>query len=162
MVHFKELRITCLLMKRACWLIYLVVLFYSGMQWFVYCFFSQTYTIIISIILFIAMIKLLRLLSFNKRIASFSRTLKYTSKPLLNFMIVFTGCYMPFTMMAHMFFGRVEYSYATWRQAFQALFILILGTKHFRYCRIVRAGISLNAKCSVGQHFTCEDSIFAI
>ncbi|XP_014663634.1 PREDICTED: uncharacterized protein LOC106806271 [Priapulus caudatus] len=100
--------------------------------------YTEMYITIISIVLFIATIKLLRLLSFNKRIASFSRTLQYLKKPLGNFMLVFLLCYVPFSILAHLVFGRAVAQFATWRQSVISLFLIAGTLGEFTFSRASR------------------------
>jgi len=93
---------------------------------------NEIYTIIVSIIVFCASLKFLKLLRFNKRIGMLASTLRYAAKDLLSFSFTFGVFFFAFTMVSYCLFGPYMDSYKSFMSALGSQFRFALGQYDFK------------------------------
>lgn len=92
---------------------------------------NEIYTIIVSIIVFCASLKFLKLLRFNKRIGMLAATLRYAAKDLLSFSFTFGVFFFAFTMVSYCVFGPYMDSYKSFMSSLGSQFRFALGQYDF-------------------------------
>ena len=104
---------------------------------------NEIYTIIVSIIVFCASLKFLKLLRFNKRIGMLASTLRYAAKDLLSFSFTFGVFFFAFTMVSYCVFGPYMDSYKSFMSALGSQFRFALGQYDFK--GLIDANLMLGA-----------------
>lgn len=92
---------------------------------------DETYVTILAMLCFVATIKFLRLLRFNKRIALLSSTLSRSVTDLKLFMIMFGIVFMAYSQASYLIFGAFLGSYSGFLGSIQTLLALLLGDFDF-------------------------------
>ena len=87
----------------------------------------QLYGYILDIIIFLANIKLLKLLRFNKKINALGLTLSYIASPLLSFLLALLIVFIAFAQLSYVVFARVLLSFSTFLASCETLFTLMLS-----------------------------------
>ena len=82
---------------------------------------------VIGAISFMAIIKFLRLLRFNKHISHFASTLRMAKSDLLDFMVVFFILMTAFACVAYFAFGRDNYSLSDMIKTYESLYAMLVG-----------------------------------
>ena len=95
-------------------------------------------TAALSIVIFLATVKLLRLLRFSKQTVFLSITVRFAGKYLLSFSFVFIIIFCSFAMSGMMAFGSVVESYSSFPRACVAQFEFLLGkaVPNFQMARV--------------------------
>jgi len=88
---------------------------------------DEIYGYLLSFIIFIATVKVLKLLRFNKKMASLGMTMAYIVKPLLSFSVAWGIVFIAFAQMAYLVFARLLQSFSTFIAASNTLFTLMLN-----------------------------------
>ena len=80
---------------------------------------------------FIANLKFLRILRFNRRLLIFSMTLRYCAKDMFYYCIVFALVFAAFASAAYGLYSNDMKDFSTWIRTIETLFSTILGM----YCQ---------------------------
>ena len=80
------------------------------------------------------MIKMLKLLRFNRKVAELITTLDVATKPLLGFFVFFTIVYVAFAQFGLLVFGRTLREYSTFIATLESLFSMML--MNFNYSHL--------------------------
>ena len=83
------------------------------------------------LLVFISMVKLLRLLRFNRKVAELSSTLSISVRPLLTFIVPFINIFVAFALFAMTAFGCYIHDYTTFPSTVETLFSMML--KSFKF-----------------------------
>lgn len=92
---------------------------------------DESYVTILAMLCFVATIKFLKLLRFNKRIALLSSTLSRSVTDLKLFMIMFGIVFMAYSQATYLIFGAFLGSYSGFLGSIQTLLALLLGDFDF-------------------------------
>ena len=87
----------------------------------------QSYTYLLSIIVFLSTLKFLKLLRFNKRIGMLSSTLAVAAKPVAQFMLMFLCIFTGYTMMAYVLFNTHSLHFSSFVTTMETLFSAMLS-----------------------------------
>ncbi|XP_046579125.1 polycystic kidney disease protein 1-like 2 [Haliotis rubra] len=87
---------------------------------------DDVFTCMQGFLLFLAMLKLLRLIRFNTKITQLSTTLKKSVGPIVNFLIVFSIVFFAFTQFAYLVFGPQSSEYFSFVTSMETLFSMLL------------------------------------
>ncbi|XP_077869620.1 polycystin-1-like protein 2 [Saccoglossus kowalevskii] len=98
---------------------------------------DEIFGYIISVIVFVSILKFLRLLRFNRRMSLLGSTIKYASKDLIYFAVVFFVIFFTYGQFGYLVFGRSVYKYSDFTLAVETLFTMMLG--RFGYNEIKEA-----------------------
>lgn len=82
-------------------------------------------------VVFIATVKFIKILKFNRRMGLLGSTIIYASKDLKSFSVMFVIYFMAFCHAAYLLFGRHLKSYATFITTAEALLSMALGSFNF-------------------------------
>ncbi|XP_070533290.1 polycystin-1-like protein 2 isoform X1 [Ptychodera flava] len=88
---------------------------------------DEIFGYIVSIVVFISIIKFLRLLRFNRRMSLLASTLKIASKELIYFAIIFFIIFFSYGQFGCLVFGSTVYNYADFTLSIETLFTMMLG-----------------------------------
>ena len=89
------------------------------------------FSVILALLVFLATLKFLKLLRFNKKVTQLCSTLTLAAKPLLGFFITFLILFCAFAMMGTLAFGRENYDYHTFISTLETLFAMMLLSFNF-------------------------------
>lgn len=84
-------------------------------------------SVVLAIVIFLATMKFLRILKFNKHIAIMAKSISISKGPMLSYSIVFIVELIGFAVMGHMIFGRSAYMFSTYTRSVVNVFEMILG-----------------------------------
>ena len=84
-------------------------------------------SVFLALVIFLATMKFLRILKFNKHITIMAKSISISKGPMISYSIVFTVVLMAFAQMGHMVFGRSAYMFSTFTRALVNIFEMILG-----------------------------------
>ena len=87
----------------------------------------QSYTYLMSIIVFLSTLKFLKLLRFNKRIGMLSSTLAVAAKPVAQFMLMFLCIFTGYTMMAYVLLNTHSLHFSSFVTTMETLFSAMLS-----------------------------------
>ncbi|XP_067671787.1 polycystin-1-like protein 2 [Haliotis asinina] len=87
---------------------------------------DDVFTCMQGFLLFVAMLKLLRLIRFNTKITQLSTTLKRSIGPIVNFLIIFSLVFVAFTQFAYLVFGPLSSEYYSFVTSMETLFSMLL------------------------------------
>ena len=85
----------------------------------------------VGLAVFFSILKLLRLLRFNRRMSMLSATIKAAAKPLVGFFIYFAVVFLAFAQFAFVVMGGSNENYATFHKTIATQFSLTLGSFDF-------------------------------
>ncbi|XP_077864172.1 polycystin-1-like protein 2 [Saccoglossus kowalevskii] len=85
------------------------------------------FSMIIALELFVAMLKFLKLLRFNKRMSMLGMTLKYCFKDLLYFSVIWIIVFLAYCQVFYLVFGRALLDYATMSITMASQISMMLG-----------------------------------
>ena len=92
---------------------------------------NETYTFLVSMIVFFSTIKMNKLLRFNRRMSLLSSTLRHACFPLSMFGFMFAIVFCGFATMATLFFGQNVMGYRNFISSLTSLLSLMLGKTNF-------------------------------
>ncbi|XP_072035408.1 LOW QUALITY PROTEIN: polycystin-1-like protein 2 [Amphiura filiformis] len=92
---------------------------------------DQLYGFMVGFVLFIATIKFMRILRFNRRILIFSMTLRNCSKDMSYYGIVFTIVFMAFACAGYAIYNKDMKDFSTVVRTVETLFSTVLGKFNF-------------------------------
>lgn len=84
-------------------------------------------SVFLALVIFLATMKFLRILKFNKHIAIMAKSISISKGPMISYSIVYTVVLIAFAQMGHMVFGRSAYMFSTFTRAVVNIFEMILG-----------------------------------
>jgi len=84
-------------------------------------------SVFLALVIFLATMKFLRILKFNKHIAIMAKSISISKGPMISYSIVYTVVLIAFATMGHMIFGRSAYMFSTFTRALVNIFEMILG-----------------------------------
>jgi hypothetical protein len=87
---------------------------------------DSAFTYCCGILVFLSMVKMLRLLRFNHKVAELSSVLSLSLRPLLGFFVSFLIIYVAFAQFAMLVFGRHVRNYANFGSTIETLFAMML------------------------------------
>ena len=102
---------------------------YMNFQYVVY--WNELLTYMIGWLVFLATIKFLKLLRFNRRISVLAGTLRNGAKPLGSYLIVFSTTFFAFVVLFYGFFGSSVLAYSTPLYTAETLLSMTLGKFDF-------------------------------
>lgn len=82
---------------------------------------------LLALVIFLATMKFLRILKFNKYISIMAKSISMSKGPMLSYSMVFIVVLMGFAMMGHMIFGSSAYMFSTFPRSLVNIFEMILG-----------------------------------
>ncbi|XP_077990752.1 polycystin-2-like protein 2 [Glandiceps talaboti] len=88
---------------------------------------DEIFNYITSVVVFISILKFVRMLRFNRRMALLGSTLKYASKDLIHFGVVFFVIFFSFGQFGYLIFGSALYNFSNFTLAVETLFTMMLG-----------------------------------
>ena len=89
--------------------------------------YDELYYYIIGMILFIANLKFLRLLRFNKHVSHFFTTLKLCRRELAYFSVSFFTLFLAYCCFANLVFGLTMYDFHTFFTTMETLYSMLIG-----------------------------------
>lgn len=84
-------------------------------------------SVFLALVIFLATMKFLRILKFNKHIAIMAKSISISKGPMISYSIVYTVVLVAFATMGHMIFGRSAYMFSTYTRSLVNIFEMILG-----------------------------------
>lgn len=84
-------------------------------------------SVFLALVIFLATMKFLRILKFNKHIAIMAKSISISKGPMISYSIVYIVVLIAFATMGHMIFGRSAYMFSTFTRALVNIFEMILG-----------------------------------
>ena len=90
-----------------------------------------------SLAVFFSILKFLRLLRFNKRVALVTQTIKMSVSPLLSFFLMFFVIFLAYAQFAFIIFGIDSDSYASFPKTLSSMLSLTLGSFDFQEMRSI-------------------------
>lgn len=84
-------------------------------------------SVFLALVIFLATMKFLRILKFNKHIAIMAKSISISKGPMISYSIVFIVVLVAFAIMGHMIFGRSAYMFSTYTRSLVNIFEMILG-----------------------------------
>ena len=82
-------------------------------------------------VVFMAVIKFLKLLRFNKRMGILARTIRFAMNDLLWFAVLFTAIFLGYSSIFYLILGREVYNYSDYVFAMESLITALLGKFDF-------------------------------
>jgi hypothetical protein len=92
---------------------------------------DEVFSLVLASVVFLATIKFIKMLKFNKRMSMLGDTIKMATKDLKYFSITFFIYFSAFCMTAYMLFGKKLSSYGTFIGSIESLFAFALGSFDF-------------------------------
>ncbi len=92
---------------------------------------DEFFTWFLATVVFLSTIKFIKLLKFNKRMGVLGDTIKYATKDLKTFTIIFFIYFSAFAMFAYIVFGKLLPSYGSFVGTVESLFAFALGSFDF-------------------------------
>ena len=96
---------------------------------------DELFGFMLAIVVFLATVKFIKMLRFNRRMGMMGDTIRYATKDLKIFSIVFSIYYLAFCMMAYKLFGSTLDLYASFISTIESLFAFALGDFDFEALR---------------------------
>ena len=93
--------------------------------------YDEALTYVIGTIVFLANIKFIRLLRFNKHVSHFSQTLHQARTEMLYFGLSFGVVFMAFASFGYLYFNRDMYTFSTFITTLEALYSMLIGKFDF-------------------------------
>lgn len=87
---------------------------------------DELFGVMLGFILFLSMLKTLKLVRFNAKIAQLYGTITKSSKPLLNYMIVFLISFSAFVSCGYLLFGPHDYEYSSFIRTSETLMSMLM------------------------------------
>lgn len=88
---------------------------------------NNTLAVFLSLCTFIATIKLIRLLRFNKKLSYLTTTIKNCSKDLVPFMVVFLVMWLAYVQLMYIFYYEKTAGFGSFTRSMVTNFLIILG-----------------------------------
>lgn len=104
---------------------------------------NTTLTIFLSMCTFLATIKLIRLLRFNKKLSYLTTTIKNCSKDLVSFMVVFLILWLAYVQLMYIFYYEKTIEFASFTKSMVTNFLIILGK--FNLSPLIEANYTASA-----------------
>ncbi|XP_071550461.1 LOW QUALITY PROTEIN: polycystin-1-like protein 2 [Panulirus ornatus] len=98
---------------------------------------NEIYLYLVSFILFVGILKFIKLLRFNKRIGILSMTLRQCWEDLKGFLIAFTLCFFSFVAMFYLMLNKHLQGFYNFVTAVESCFSMMLGKFNFEKMREV-------------------------
>ena len=92
---------------------------------------DEMYITLLGLIAFVIIIRLLRMLRFNRDVGSFVTTLRLAKKQLGGFFLIFFCYFFAFASSGYLFFGRYIADFSSVLRSMSALFLTLLGKSYF-------------------------------
>lgn len=87
----------------------------------------EVWSIVVGFIVFMATIKFLRILRYNRHIDELSSTMKVVRWELFQFIIVFIIIMSAFAVLGNLSFGIDNFSLSTYVRSLESLFSMLIG-----------------------------------
>ena len=88
---------------------------------------DETFVYLLAFLVFLANLKLLKLMRFNHRIYLFAKTLSKAALPLFSFLVVFLVFYIAFSLLFYSIYGSVLPEYRSFLTTIETLFSAVMG-----------------------------------
>ena len=88
---------------------------------------DETFVYLLAFLVFLANLKLLKLMRFNHRIYLFTKTLSKAALPLFSFLVVFLVFYIAFSFLFYFIYGSVLPEYRSFLTTIETLFSAVMG-----------------------------------
>ena len=88
---------------------------------------DETFVYLLAFLVFLANLKLLKLMRFNHRIYLFTKTLSKAALPLFSFLVVFLVFYIAFSFLFYSIYGSVLPEYRSFLTTIETLFSAVMG-----------------------------------
>ncbi|BFZ03248.1 hypothetical protein BsWGS_06287 [Bradybaena similaris] len=88
---------------------------------------NETFSYMIGFLCFLATIKFLKLLRFNKKMSMLSATLQYSAWSLFNFGIIFLIVFLAFAQLFYLTFMHIDIDYATFISSLVSGILMMMG-----------------------------------
>ncbi|CAL1538860.1 unnamed protein product, partial [Lymnaea stagnalis] len=88
---------------------------------------NEMFSYMIGFLVFLATLKFLKLLRFNKKISMLSATLEHSAKALLHFGIIFLIVFMAFAQLFYLTFMHIDIEYATFISSVVSSVLMMMG-----------------------------------
>ena len=88
---------------------------------------DETFVNLLAFLVFLANLKLLKLMRFNHRIYLFTKTLSKAALPLFSFLVVFLVFYIAFSFLFYSIYGSVLPEYRSFLTTIETLFSAVMG-----------------------------------
>jgi polycystin 1L2 len=98
-------------------------------------FWDNAFAVVMGILVFIATIRILQILGYNRRMTQLIAVISGASKDLSGFAIVFGIIYFAYVMAGYLLFGKISTSYRSLFVAFGSLTNSIIGKNHLDILR---------------------------
>ena len=96
---------------------------------------DEIFVYLLGLLVFIANLKMLKLIRFNHRIYLFTKTLSKAAMPLLSFLIVFFIFYIAYSFLYYAIYGRIVPEYSSFLTTIETLFNAVMGAFEFETIR---------------------------
>ena len=84
-------------------------------------------SVFLALVIFLATMKFLRILKFNKHVNIMAKSINIAKAPLLSYSICFIVVLLGFAMLGNMIFGKSAYMFSTFPRSIVNSFEIILG-----------------------------------
>ena len=88
---------------------------------------DETFVYLLAFLVFLANLKLLKLMRLNHRIYLFTKTLSKAALPLFSFLVVFLVFYIAFSFLFYSIYGSVLPEYRSFLTTIETLFSAVMG-----------------------------------
>ena len=102
---------------------------------------DEAFSYVLGFLTFVAMVKFLSLLRFNRKIGELTSALSLATRPIINFFMFFTILFSAFAMFAFLIFGKLLLNYSTFISSMETLLAMMLMSFNFRELQEVNAVI---------------------
>lgn len=92
---------------------------------------AEMFSFLLAFVVFLATIKFINMLKFNRRMAMLADTISLATKDMKAFVITFMIYFLAFAQFAYLLFGAQLPSYASFTATFESLFKFVLGKFDF-------------------------------
>ena len=114
---------------------------YTNYQTFAY--YDECVNIVIGVIIFLANLKLLRLLRFNRHILFLSTTMRKAGMDLIGFTVTFFIFFLAYGFMGTVLFGQHLQGFRTLLHTLESLYSMLLGKFDFNGIRQAQSWVAL-------------------
>ncbi|KAK3717311.1 hypothetical protein QZH41_002311 [Actinostola sp. cb2023] len=86
---------------------------------------------VMALTVFVAFLKMIKLVGFNKRIYLLAHTLKHAAKDIMNYFLIFTVVFLAFSQLYYFMLGNEYHSFSTLIRSMEKLLSVLLGKFNF-------------------------------
>ena len=99
---------------------------------------DETYGFIMAVVVFLATLKFINMLKFNRRMGMLTDTIRLAAKDMKAFIITFFIYFFAFAQLGYLLFGSVLPAYSSFVNTIESLFSMALGDFDFHALQIAQ------------------------